>query len=185
MTAVVFETHATSEDNERGIATGWLGGRLSTEGRRQAADLGARRRDDGLAVVYCSDLERAVETAAIAFGGSSIPVLADRRLRECDYGDWNGMPRARLEAERLRRLEEPWPGGESWQRAVERVDGFLDELAGRHAGERVLLIGHMATRFALEVRTTGTPLRALIGAPFCWRPGWEYRLGPARLDNTS
>ncbi len=183
MTTVVFETHATSEDNERGIATGWLGGRLSTEGRRQAAELGARRRDDGLAVVYSSDLERAVETATIAFAGSPIPVLADRRLRECDYGDWNGMPRARLEAERLRRLEEPWPRGESWHGAVARVDAFLDELIGGHAGERVLLIGHMATRFALEARTAATSLRGLIEAPFSWRPGWEYRLGPAHVDN--
>jgi hypothetical protein len=33
---VVFETHALSEDNERGIATGWLPGRLSTLGRDNA-----------------------------------------------------------------------------------------------------------------------------------------------------
>ena len=94
------------------------------------------------------------------------------------------MPRARLEAERLRRVEEPWPGGESWRSAIERVDAFLVELAARHApSERVLLIGHMATRFALEARTTGTSLRELIDAPFRWRPGWEYDLGPAHGDN--
>jgi broad specificity phosphatase PhoE len=32
--AVVFETHATSTDNEAGIATGWLPGDLSETGRR-------------------------------------------------------------------------------------------------------------------------------------------------------
>jgi hypothetical protein len=35
---IVYETHSISEDNERGIATGWLPGRLSEEGRRLAAD---------------------------------------------------------------------------------------------------------------------------------------------------
>jgi 2,3-bisphosphoglycerate-dependent phosphoglycerate mutase len=30
---IVFETHAISEDNERGHATGWLPGRLSDQGR--------------------------------------------------------------------------------------------------------------------------------------------------------
>jgi broad specificity phosphatase PhoE len=40
---VVFETHATSEDNEAGIATGWLLGRLSAAGLGQARELGARR----------------------------------------------------------------------------------------------------------------------------------------------
>ena len=43
---IVYETHATSEDNEAGIATGWLPGRLSTHGREQARELGERRRDD-------------------------------------------------------------------------------------------------------------------------------------------
>lgn len=176
MVAVVFETHATSEDNERGIATGWLDGRLSTLGRRQAAELGERRRDDGLSVVYTSDLGRAVETARIAFVGGRLEVLTDARLRECDYGRWNGMPRARLEAERLRRIDEPWPGGESWRAAVDRVDGFLDELAGAHDGQRVLLVGHVATRLALDRRVCGQPLDELVTAPFDWRPGWEYAL---------
>jgi broad specificity phosphatase PhoE len=41
----------------------------------------------GIAVVFTSDLGRAVETADIAFGGTGIPVRRDARLRECDYGD--------------------------------------------------------------------------------------------------
>jgi broad specificity phosphatase PhoE len=174
--SVVFETHATSEDNERGIATGWLDGRLSTLGRRQAAELGVRRREDGIGVVYTSDLARAVETARIAFEGSGLEVIADARLRECDYGRWNGMPRARLEAERLNRIAEPWPAGESWQSAVARVDGFLDDLAAAEEGRRILLIGHVATRLALDLRTDKGALASLVAAPFGWRPGWEYQV---------
>jgi 2,3-bisphosphoglycerate-dependent phosphoglycerate mutase len=173
---VVFETHATSEDNERGIATGWLDGRLSTLGRSQAAELGGRRRDDGIAVVYSSDLGRAVETARIAFDGSGLEVIADARLRECDYGRWNGMPRARLEAERISRIVEPWPGGESWRSAVARVGGFLDDLAAAEDGRRVLLIGHVATRLALDLRAGNGPLATLVAAPFDWRPGWDYQV---------
>ena len=69
---LIFETHSISVDNERGVATGWLDGELSEEGRRLAAKLGERRRD--VDVVYVSDLGRAVETAEIAFGGTDIPV---------------------------------------------------------------------------------------------------------------
>jgi hypothetical protein len=36
---VVFETHALSEDNERGIATGWLPGHLCALGRDNAAQV--------------------------------------------------------------------------------------------------------------------------------------------------
>ncbi|MFD0889954.1 hypothetical protein ACFQ08_35890 [Streptosporangium algeriense] len=35
---LVFETHSISEDNERGVATGWLPGRLSERGRALAAE---------------------------------------------------------------------------------------------------------------------------------------------------
>jgi broad specificity phosphatase PhoE len=51
---IVFETHSISVDNERGIATGWLPGRLSERGRRLAGELGARRRDTGLAAPFSS-----------------------------------------------------------------------------------------------------------------------------------
>lgn len=173
---VVYETHSTSVDNEIGIATGWLEGNLSDTGRQQARKLGERRRDDGLAIVFTSDLRRAVETAEIAFAGSALPIERDRRLRECNYGALNGMPRARLESERSRRLDEPWPGGESWRQAVARVAGFLEELRRSHDGQRVLIIGHVATRWALDHVVLGMPLEALVDAPFEWREGWEYDL---------
>jgi 2,3-bisphosphoglycerate-dependent phosphoglycerate mutase len=79
---IVYETHSTTVDNEQGRATGWLPGELSARGRAEACELGDRRRTDGLAAVFSSDLGRAVETVSIAFGGGDVPVLYDWRLRE-------------------------------------------------------------------------------------------------------
>jgi len=171
---VVFETHSTSEDNEAGIATGWLPGRLSALGREQARELGERRREDGLSAVFTSDLGRAVETAEIAFAGSSLPRFADPRLRECNYGELNGAREPMTD--RLSHLDAPYPGGESWRQAVERVSGFLEQLRGGRDGERVLVIGHSATRFALDVVADGRQLEEVMAEPFAWRPGWKYRV---------
>lgn len=175
-TVIVFETHSWSEDNDRGIATGWRPGRLSQRGRRLAAELGQRRRDDGIAAVFASDLRRAAETAEIAFEGSDIPVLLDWRLRECDYGASNGMPGAELHAHRERYLDQPYPGGESWRQAVDRVGRFLADVPTRWAGRRILVIGHVATRWALDHLIDGVPLSDLMAADFAWREGWEYQL---------
>jgi len=175
--ALAYETHSTSVDNERGIATGWLEGSLSETGKLQAVRLGERRRDDGLAAVITSDLRRATQTAEIAFAGSPIPIQSDRRLRECNYGSLNGAPREQVEAERLRRLDEPYPGGESWRQAVERVADFLAELRPSYDGQRVLLIGHVATKWALDHVVLGAPFEELVEAPFEWQEGWEYWLG--------
>jgi 2,3-bisphosphoglycerate-dependent phosphoglycerate mutase len=87
---IVFETHALSEDNEQGIATGWLPGCLSARGRENAVQMGRRRRNDRIAAVFTSDLRRCTETAEIAFGGTDIPILYDWRLRGCDLGRRNG-----------------------------------------------------------------------------------------------
>jgi 2,3-bisphosphoglycerate-dependent phosphoglycerate mutase len=175
---VVYETHALSEDNERGVATGWLPGRLSARGRANAADMGRRRRDDGIAAVFASDLRRAAETAQIAFGDTGIPILYDWRLRECDFGTRNGTPAADVKLDRVEHCDRPYPGGESHSQALARVAGLLADLPSRWAGRRVMLIGHLAAYRALERATTGRSVREIVSDDFQWRPeGWEYRLG--------
>ena len=138
---MVLETHSTTEDNEAGRPTGWLPGRLSPRGRDQAAQFGRRRRDDGITAVFCSDLARAAETAVTAFAGAPIPVPYDWRLRECDYGQRNGMPPPNCAPAAAATWTRPYPGGESWREAVARVGRFLDDLPLRWDGQRVLVIG--------------------------------------------
>ena len=173
---IIYETHSISTDNEAGIATGWLPGRLSDQGRRLAAELGRRRRDDDLAAVLVSDLTRAVETARIAFGDTGIPIHPDRRLRECNYGRLNGMPTARLQADRLQHLDTPWPGGQSYQQVVDQTRDLLRDLAADWDGSRLLLVAHSANRWALDHLLLGRDLADLVSAPFGWQEGWRYTL---------
>jgi broad specificity phosphatase PhoE len=172
---LVYETHSLTLDNERGFATGWLPGELSPRGREGARELGERRRDDGIAAVFTSDLRRAVETVEIAFEGSVMPIHQDARLRECDYGELNGAPVAEVEAIRAYCIERPFPGGESYTDVVSRTRVFLDDLLPEHDGERILVVAHAANRFAFDHLLAGEPLARLVEQPFDWRPGWEYR----------
>ena len=173
---IVFETHSISEDNENGLATGWRDGRLSERGRALAGVLGRRRKQDGVQAVFTSDLGRAMETARLAFPEGGIPVLADWRLRECDYGLLNGHSRDEVHDNRQQYLDVPYPAGESWRQAVERVGRFLPDLHLRWENSRVLVIGHLATRYAFEHLLNSIPLEDLIGADLPWQEGWEYTL---------
>lgn len=175
-TEIVFETHSLSTDNEAGIATGWLEGRLSEEGRRLARRLGARRRGERIDAVYTSDLGRAVETAELAFRDTGFPIRRDARLRECNYGSLNGGPVSEVERERTKRIDVPFPGGESYRQTVERMRSFLGDVAVEHGSGRIVVIGHSATRWALEHLLEGVPLEVLVGAPFEWQEGWLYEL---------
>jgi len=175
-TEIVFETHAISTDNEAGIATGWLEGQLSEEGRRLARRLGERRRGEWIDTVYTSDLGRAIETAELAFGESGIPIRRDARLRECNYGLLNGGPVFEVERERIKRIDEPFPGGESYRQTVERMRSFLGDVALEHGSGRIVVIGHSATRWALDHLLKGVPLEVLVGTSFEWQEGWLYEL---------
>jgi broad specificity phosphatase PhoE len=176
---IIYETHSLTTDNEAGFATGWLPGRLSENGRDLARALGARHRDDTLAAVFVSDLARAVETAEIAFAGSGIPIHQDARLRECNYGTLNGMPVARLAAERSRHIDVPYPGGQSYRQVVAAMRDFLRDLAARWDGCTVVVIAHSANKWALDFLLNGTALEALVDAPFGWQEGWSYTLPAA------
>ncbi|MDQ3484258.1 MAG: histidine phosphatase family protein [Actinomycetota bacterium] len=143
--------------------------------------------------MFCSDLRRSVETVEIAFAGSDIPVLLDWRLRECDYGAETQHPVDKHHVERCGHVDRPYPGGESWSQAVQRVERFLDDLPLRWNGGRVLLVGHVATRWALDphqrrvadgalqcrlrmARRLGVPRRAAcVSADRC--PECRVRLG--------
>jgi broad specificity phosphatase PhoE len=104
-------------------------------------------------------------------------VLYDWRLRECDYGQSNGMPAAELHASRPDYVDRPYPGGESWRQAVARVARFLGDLPLRWSGMRVLVVGHVATRWGLDHVIGGAAVEDLAVADFAWQEGWEYRLG--------
>ena len=155
---VVFETHSITADNERGIATGWLPGRLSATGRELAQDLGRRRRDDGFSAVFTSDLRRAVETAELGFGSTDLPVFHDWRLRECDYGKLNGAPRDDVHHDRRRWLDDPYPGGESWRQAVRRVERFLADVPSRWDGRKGLALATSPRSGLFEHRLRGSGL---------------------------
>jgi broad specificity phosphatase PhoE len=101
-------------------------------------------------------------------------VLLDWRLRECDYGERNAGPAAEHIRTRARFLDAPYPGGESWRQATARVGRFLDDVALRWEDRRVLVIGHVATYWALEHHLAGVPLEELVSADVVWQEGWEY-----------
>ena len=177
---VVFETHATSVDNDAGLASGWFDADLSAIGEEQAHMLGVRRRHDALAAVFCSDLTRAVRTAEIAFEGRGLSVIRDARLRECDYGALTRRSTREIQQQRSACVAAPFPDGESYEQVAARVRGWLREVRSAFAGQTVLVVGHRATFYAFEHLIRRVPLHTVVTLPWQWQPGWTYRVRSRR-----
>ena len=186
MVTIIFEAHSTTLDNENHISSGHNDVALSSLGEQQAKELGERYMDEHFDVVFVSDLQRSYKTAEIAFGneqvrasGTKIPIIKDKRLRECDYGDLAGHPSDELESQKVNHITEPFPNGESYEQTAERIKVFLDDLKQKYDGRdaNVLIIGHRATQYGLEYWINGKSLEELVTTLFKWQPGWVYQLG--------
>lgn len=170
---LVFETHATSYDNEAGLASGHYDVDLSPIGEQQAAVLGLRYAADLPSLVVASDLRRSWRTAEIAFG-TRVPVMRDARLRECGYGTLARRPTREIDRRRAAAIDTPFPGGESYSQTTARVASWLSDLTAAWPGGWVLVIGHRATHYALDHLLGGVPLSDAVNAKFEWQPGWTY-----------
>ncbi len=173
---VIFITHSTSQDNEAGVASGWFDTPLSPTGERQALEVRDRWATTTLDAVYAADLLRTRRTAEVAFG-HRLPVRLDPRLREVDYGLLTQRPRAEIDGQRVSRVHEAHPGGESYAQAMERHRALLDEVAVEHPGGTVLLVGCYASWMALEHLAAGRPLAEVAAEQRAWRTGWRFTYG--------
>jgi probable phosphoglycerate mutase len=142
---------------------------LSDTGRRQAEALGTWLRglpaEQRPTALLSSPFTRAADTAQVAVevSGLDLQPRFDERLRERDFGAFDGMTRSGIRAEYPQEAERrdllgkfyyrP-PGGESWADVALRVRSLLTTAELRHAGERLLIVSHQAVilvfRYVLE-----------------------------------
>lgn len=188
MLTVVLTRHGLTERSEPEQHLGQhLDVSLSPAGRRQADALAHRLGAVRFDRVISSPLFRAQETAQVLARGR--PVETDSRLKEMDYGAWEGLTYAEIERrDAVARRE--WelapdrlscPGGESGNDVAGRVRSFLADLLADHKswharasfraataaggpagdpGERpVLVVAHSSTNRILMCVALGTDVR--------------------------
>jgi len=172
---IYFATHSITKDNEAHLSSGWKDVELSDLGVQQSKEMGERFKDIKIDLICSSDLKRAVDTVKIAFR-DKIPVIIDKRLRELDYGDFEGKPSGIVDAMKKDRIKTPFLNGESYEQAVARVQGFYKELKEKYSDKIVLIVGHRATQYGLDTLVGGKSIEECLSAPFKWQPYWEYNL---------
>jgi len=172
---IYFATHTTTTDNEAKLSSGWKDVGLSELGIRQAKEMEETFKDIKIDLICCSNLKRAIDTVKIAFG-DKIPIIIDKRLREINYGDFNGKPGKVVEPMKKERIKKPFPNGESYEQAMVRVQDFYKELKRNYSDKTVLVVGHRITQYGLDTLVGGKSLEDCLSEHFKWQPYWEYEL---------
>lgn len=127
--------------------------RLSATGRQQAERLAVRVAECGIAHILCSDMARALETAAPIAARTGLPITVDPLLRERDFGDLRGTPYDELRVDPFA-IDYAPPNGETWAAFHERVAQawtLVTQLASRVNGS-LLVVTHGLVCHALAER---------------------------------
>lgn len=102
------------------------------------------------AAMYCSPLQRAVQTAQIIAAPHGFTPHPVAELTECDVGRWEGLDwdtirRTDVEAYREYMADPgsaPYPGGENFTEVFARAGPAIDRIVADHAGHVVLVVSH-------------------------------------------
>ncbi|MBM4207219.1 MAG: alpha-ribazole phosphatase [Gammaproteobacteria bacterium] len=111
-------------------------------------------------LIYSSPLSRCLRLAETF----RRPVVVDQRLREVNFGDWEGIRFDEIDQQTLRHWTEhfvtqPPPNGECFNDLCQRVGVFWDELIAAQPAKQVILITHAGVIRALLAHVLQLPPR--------------------------
>ena len=142
--------HAQTVWNREKKIQGCSDSPLTPEGELQASYWGKVLSQFSWNRILASDIGRALATAEIIKAYLKIPLTADPRLREQDWGSWAGKTIAQLKAEQplalAKQISAGWnfrpPGGENRKSVLARSQRALQEAFDKWPGENVLVVTH-------------------------------------------
>ncbi|HEY8111703.1 MAG TPA: bifunctional RNase H/acid phosphatase [Actinomycetes bacterium] len=153
---------------------------LSERGHQQAAEAAAALAQQGIIdAIVSSPLTRSRETASRVAASLGLPVEIDDDLRECDFGEWEGLTFAEVQGQWpdeltawLASTEVAPPKGESIADVTARVRRARDRVLRQHPARTVLVVSHV------------TPIKQLVCLALNVEPAAVFRmeLAPASIS---
>lgn len=179
ITRLYLIRHGETEENQRGILVGSTDVPLNDNGRSQSTALAELVRTLPVDLIFSSPLQRAVETAILAFGKDA-RIITDSSLQEFHFGEWEGLHFTEI-SKRYPELWKTWihdwehtniPEAEAFAAFVQRVLFFSSTILRNHQGQNVAIVSH------------GGWIRALLGHHFSGSAGmgyWKFKVENATV----
>ena len=172
---IIYFVHGTTYDNANSKCSGWKQVELNELGKQQSVDLG-KNTNYSFDIIFTSDLIRAIESANLAWPDTEKSI--DTRLRECNYGDYDGEDKSLVQYNA--HIENPFPNGESLKDVEKRIREFLQYLKDNYNNKNIAIVAHRATQLAIEVITKNISWEEAIENDWrktkSWKPGWKYNI---------
>lgn len=143
---IISTRHGQTEYNARDMILGVTDIELNEKGLKQAEGIAEELFSRGIKIdlIVSSPMKRAYKTAQITSEKTGAALITDERLREWDYGEYEGKHRsAEGFAENKRNFAvKMGESGESLLQLAHRVYSVLDEIKEKHSDKTVLIVSH-------------------------------------------
>ena len=150
---LILTRHLTTTWNREKRIQGQTDIELDEEGKQEAKVLAKKLQFLGIGCIISSDLKRASQTAEIIAETLQVPVILDKRLRECAFGAVEGLTREEAGEQYGNKILDAWDdqydsydfceyGGENRKQVLERHLQFLKNISSLSSAKTILLVGH-------------------------------------------
>ncbi len=174
VTTLYLARHGQSQWNNQSRVTGQLDPGLSGKGQQQSEAIAQCLRDENIAAIYTSVLQRTIATAQPTATAKRLPIFSLPELNEINLGVLQGRFRDERDPD-AQALWAQWqadmwgcpaPGAEPFDDLAQRVGKALKNILRQHYGHSALIVGHRGTN------------RVVLGSLMGWpRAQWpELRL---------
>ena len=176
MTTLYLVRHGHTVVADAGVIAGFSDVELSQTGESSVSDLIPTMAELPDLQFHSSDLIRAVHTAQI-LGGQK--VIRDPRLRELNFGDWEGRTWDQVheqDADYLAAWSDNWvalapPGGETFTELASRAGDWLSEVAAESSDSVMVVAAHGGSIRALLCQALDLSLDCAM----------KFKIGHARV----
>lgn len=169
MTRLVLVRHGEPDASVRGRCYGRLDPDLSRDGKAQVRRAWRLVSTLSPVRIYASPRRRALQSATL-LAARGHEVVVDSRLREIDFGDFEGLTYQEVEkrfgdtyrAWMQRPTEVIFPGGETFRAMTARVRAALRQVRRAHEGQTAMVVSHGGVNRIALADALGIPLRRMF-----------------------
>lgn len=132
---------------------------LNETGKSQAKEVGKKLENENIDLIICSPLKRTRQTASIINEGKNIDIICDDRIKERDFGEFEGLHRNEFDYLGYWTYSKnyKYEKAENIQKFFKRIFEFLDDIKEKYKDKTVLLVIHGGVSVAINSYFEGLP----------------------------
>ena len=178
---LIIVRHGETVANSKKILQGKDGGKLTEKGVKQSKEVGKHLKNHKIDMVFCSPLDRCVETLNNILEECPIDgeIFMSNLIEERDFGEYTGTDSSIIDWKELDQDNKVnrEMGVESWSDVKKRVELFLEDLKLENPDANVLIVTHSGPiRMMISKLTGKTYEESDVGNGFISEFDYEIKL---------